>query len=158
MFIRKAKKEEAGEIAALLRRSITELCVEDHSNNPAILSLWVGGKTEERLSHWIENPQSVFYVAIEEQSIVGVGAMNREASSINLNYVSPDARFRGISKRLIQTMEEELKRLGCKDCLLMSTTTARRFYLALGYLEGPPDKGIFGHTVYPMHKRLGGER
>jgi len=52
---------------------------------------------------------------------------------ILLNYVSPDTRFRGVSKALLAHMEEEARRRGLPQTRLESTMTARAFYVAAGY-------------------------
>jgi len=52
---------------------------------------------------------------------------------ILLNYVSPDARFRGVSQALLAHMEDEMRRRGVSQCRLESTQTARAFYAAAGY-------------------------
>jgi GNAT superfamily N-acetyltransferase len=58
-----------------------------------------------------------------------------KAGKITLNYVSPEARFRGISKALIDRLEAQARELGLDRCTLNSTETARQFYLSLGYQE-----------------------
>jgi GNAT superfamily N-acetyltransferase len=58
-----------------------------------------------------------------------------KTGKITLNYVSPDARFRGTSKALIDRLEAQTRELGLDRCTLNSTETARQFYLALGYQE-----------------------
>ena len=39
----------------VLKRSIAELCIADHKNDPAILARWLGNKTIEYLSHGPNN-------------------------------------------------------------------------------------------------------
>ena len=74
---------------------------------------------------------------------------------ITLNYVSPDARFRGISKALLQALELRAKQLGIPRLKLQSTATATRFYSALGYTASGPATKAFGVTMgLPMEKRL----
>jgi GNAT superfamily N-acetyltransferase len=72
-----------------------------------------------------------------------------------INYVSPDARFRGISRALLGALEARAAERGNIRCTLTSTATAHRFYQANGYVEdGRPD-GEFGTTSgYPMVKLL----
>jgi GNAT superfamily N-acetyltransferase len=74
---------------------------------------------------------------------------------IVLNYVSPDARFRGVSKALLQGLEARAAKLDIPVLTLQSTATAVRFYQAAGYTAaGSPSKG-FGITLgRPMLKGL----
>ena len=118
----------------VLRRSIQELCHADHNGDAARLADWLSNNTQENMAAWIRNPQSLVFVATEGGRILGVAAMIR-TGKITLNYVSPDARFRGISKALINRLEAQARELGLDYCMLNSTETARRFYLSLGYQE-----------------------
>ncbi|MET0137076.1 MAG: GNAT family N-acetyltransferase, partial [Sphingobium sp.] len=52
---------------------------------------------------------------------------------ILLNYVSPDDRWRGVSKALLAHMEVEALRHAAERCTLETTETARLFYEANGY-------------------------
>jgi GNAT superfamily N-acetyltransferase len=78
-----------------------------------------------------------------------------DGGEILLNYVSPDARFRGASGALLAAMEARASERGATRCTLISTETARRFYQARGYEEIGPPTGKFGmDTGYPMSKTL----
>ncbi len=69
---------------------------------------------------------------------------------------SPEARFRGVSRALLAALEARARERGHEGCTLLSTETARRFYLANGYVEDGPGVGKFGTTSgYPMSKRFG---
>jgi hypothetical protein len=78
-----------------------------------------------------------------------------DSGEITLNYVSPDARFCGVSDALLGVLEARAIERGNKLCTLKSTETARRFYLERSYSEEGPADGKFGTTSgYPMSKRL----
>jgi GNAT superfamily N-acetyltransferase len=47
----------------------------------------------------------------------------------------PDARFRGVSKALVQQLEEAASSLGLSECVLETTQTALPFYQSLGYVK-----------------------
>jgi GNAT superfamily N-acetyltransferase len=153
MEIRRARISDAEEACAVLRRSIIELCAADHGDNPAILRAWLANKTAENVRAWIERPDNSLFVAIDGSAIVAVGCVTA-AGEINLNYVSPEARFRGVSKAMLAQLEATARE-GAKTCTLLSTETARRFYLSAGYIEQGPAKGRFGAgSAYPMAKAL----
>ena len=72
-----------------------------------------------------------------------------------INYVSPDARFRGVSRALLRALEERAIERGNVRCTLTSTETARRFYQANGYVEDGLLAGKFGtRASYAMSKPL----
>jgi GNAT superfamily N-acetyltransferase len=50
-----------------------------------------------------------------------------DAGHIALNYVSPDARFRGVSRALLGALEARAMERGSARCTLNSTETARAF-------------------------------
>jgi GNAT superfamily N-acetyltransferase len=82
-----------------------------------------------------------------------VGGITK-AGHITLNYVSPDARFRGVSRALLAALEARAVERGNRQCTLNSTETALKFYLANGYvIDGPPDHR-HGAGGYPMSKVL----
>jgi len=74
-----------------------------------------------------------------------------------LNYVAPEARFKGASKSLLHEIELWAPRRGLECLALDSTATAIRFYLAGGWtIAGPPQPG-FGVTMrHPMRKEVRG--
>jgi GNAT superfamily N-acetyltransferase len=153
MVIRDAKAEDALATCQVLRRSITELCVTDHRNDPTILRRWLANKTPENVVAWIARPGNSVLVAAESDRILAVGAVTN-AGKITLNYVSPDARFRGISRALLSALEARALEQGNKQCTLSSTGTARRFYQANGYVENGEPASEFGISGYPMSKLL----
>lgn len=153
MKIRDAVPEDASAACEVMRRSIAELCVADHRNDPAVLERWLSNKTPEIFRSWIR-PGNSLRVVIENGEILAVGCIT-DAGEITLNYVSPDARFRGASAALLTNLESRAIEQGNEICALESTETARRFYLARGYSERGPAGGKFGTTSgHPMSKRL----
>ena len=116
----------------MLRRSITELCRADHENDAEKVASWTANKTPEEWSIWLQQSDVAIYVAILNGCIVGVGAVTL-SGEVRLNYVSPDARYCGVSKALLARMEQDTLALGVMRCTLESTKTAYRFYLTAGY-------------------------
>jgi GNAT superfamily N-acetyltransferase len=152
--IREATAEDAPAACQVMRRSIAELCFADHRNDEAILTRWLGNKTPEIFVSWIRQPDNSLLVAAEDRDILAVGSVT-DAGQITLNYVSPDARFRGVSRTLLGALEARAIERGNTRCTLTSTETARRFYLANGYVEDGLPVGNFGTSSgYPMSKLL----
>jgi GNAT superfamily N-acetyltransferase len=136
MKIRDAIAEDAPAACQVLRRSISELCVADHENDPTILAKWLLNKTPDIVASWMALPDFSLLVAV------------------TLNYVSPDARFRGVSRALLAALEARAIERENARCTLNNTETAREFYLANGYvIDGPPDHK-HGTGGYPMSKLL----
>jgi len=152
MQIRRATAEDADAACRILRRSIAELCDADHRGDAETLAQWLANKTPDNMRRWIA--QTHVFVAAEGEKLLGVGAIN-DAGEIMLNYVAPEARFRGVSKTMLTRLEACARALSLSTVRLKSTATARRFYLAAGYRnDGAPQKG-FGITfALPMAKEV----
>jgi GNAT superfamily N-acetyltransferase len=154
LTIRDALSRDAEAACDVLRRSIAELCAVDHHNDPAILQAWLANKTPGIVASWIAKPGHSVLVADEDGVIRAVGAVT-DGGEIKLNYVSPEARFRGVSRALLEALEKRALARGNSRCHLISTETARRFYLSAGYIEDGPAQAKFGTTSsYPMRKQI----
>lgn len=132
LHIRSALPADAVEASTVLRRSITELCQADHEDDPARIAVWTANKTPEEWAAWLQQEDVALYVAVLDQRIAGVGAVTK-TGEVRLNYVSPEARYCGVSKALLARMEKDTLALGVTHCRLESTRTAYRFYCAAGY-------------------------
>jgi GNAT superfamily N-acetyltransferase len=157
MEIRPARENDAAAACQTMRRSIAELCLADHKNDPAILARWLANKTPENFLAWAARPDNCLLVAVEGDAVLSVGCVT-DAGEITLNYVSPDARFRGVSGAMLKALETHARERGNGRCTLTSTGTARRFYQAAGYAEDAPAPFKFGMPDYPMWKPLGADR
>jgi GNAT superfamily N-acetyltransferase len=151
--IRDATEADAEAATEVMRRSITELCLADHNNDPGILDRWLANKKPEIFRTWLQSPNRSYLVAVEAGRIVSVGAVT-DAGLITLNYVSPDARLRGVSRAMMAALEQRARDRGCREFTLGSTATARRFYISCGYLEAGPPEPVFGTSGFPMRKPL----
>ena len=132
--IREARAADAAAACEVLRRSIVELCEAGHHNDRALLQGWLANKTPENVVAWICDPSSIFLVAVDGAAIIGVASMSK-GGCILLNYVSPEARFKGVSKALLRALERKAMEFGLTQCRLESTNTARHFYRMAGYRE-----------------------
>jgi GNAT superfamily N-acetyltransferase len=157
MLIRRADVEDAAAACAVMRRSIAELCRADHHDDPAIVGRWLANKTPENVKAWIEDQGNQVLVAVEGDDVLAVGAV-RNDGEITLNYVSPDARFKGVSRAMLAALEQVAHELGNGGCYLTSTETALRFYLSAGYRQAGPSQGKFGTaSAYPMTRAFAAE-
>ncbi|MEM9633755.1 MAG: GNAT family N-acetyltransferase [Pseudomonadota bacterium] len=125
---------DAEEIATLLRRSIVELCHDDHGNDPQRYDPWLKNKTAENVERWIRGSGRVFSAIDEKGKVVGVG-MGTPDGEVVLNYVLPEARHSGVSKMLMKTIEDYFRDRGLASSVLNSTCTAEKFYRSIGYAE-----------------------
>lgn len=154
MLIRRGRIDDAVSACEAMRRSIAELCGADHHDDPAILGRWLANKTPETWVAWLAYEANTVFVAADDETVLAVGVV-RHDGEITCNYVSPDARFKGVSKAMLAQLESAAREFGNDFCTLSSTETARRFYLAAGYEQVGEPEGRFGTTgAFPMVKRF----
>jgi GNAT superfamily N-acetyltransferase len=156
MQIRDATVDDADAACQVLRQSIEQLCIADHRNDPANLARWLSNKTPENVASWITRADNSVLLAVEDATILAVGAIT-DAGEITLNYVAPNARFRGVTGTMLAALEVRARQRGNLRCTLTSTETAHRFYLAKGYVDDGPSLQKYGMASgYPMSKAAGG--
>jgi GNAT superfamily N-acetyltransferase len=141
--IRSAVTGDATAVCAVLRRSITECCAEDHQNCPDILSSWLGNKTPETVATWFATPSNFTLVAVNEGEVVGV-ALLTQAGKVSLCYVLPEVMHRGVGKALLAGLEQQARSWGIGVLKLNSTASARDFYTRNGYTMDGKEKSCFG--------------
>ena len=152
MLVRPAQIADADRAIDVIRRSILELCLLDHQRDPATLSMWLANKTVDNMRRWIA--ADTVLLAVEGERIAGVAAVRADGEVV-LNYVAPEARFQGASRRLMHGVEVWASSRGLEWLTLDSTITALAFYLSTGWtVSGPPRPGFGVTTRNPMRKAV----
>ncbi|RJF96238.1 GNAT family N-acetyltransferase [Noviherbaspirillum saxi] len=136
-----------------MRRSILECCIDDHRNDVAILSAWLANKTPETVRCWFGSHANYSIVAVSSGVVSGVAIMTRQGKIV-LCYVSPEARFGGTGKALLQALECRAKEWGVLQLQVNSTLTAKGFYAHNGFVEGAVARTAFGTDGILFSKRL----
>jgi GNAT superfamily N-acetyltransferase len=152
MQIRPAQISDAESAIDAVRRSIEHLCELDHKNDPATLSMWLANKTADNMRRWIAD--HMVLVAVDDGRIAGVASV-RADGHVLLNYVAPEARFKGASKQLLRAIEAWASARGLEWLTLDSSSTALRLYQSAGWaMAGPPQPGFGVTTQQPMRKAV----
>lgn len=152
--IRQAKVEDAEAALELVRRSIVELGREDHQGDRLTLEGWLANKTLKNMQAWITMIGSVMVLAEREGRLAGVAAFTG-AGDLILLYVSPEDRFKGVSKALLAECERRAKEMRLPMLRLTTSVTARRFFLDRGYEVEEEATDIFDSGEgCEMRKRL----
>jgi len=152
--VRPAIDSDAPAACDVVRRSIRELCVEDHRNDEDILNQWLANKTEENLRRWIVSDSSFSLVALRGERVCGFG-MVHETGEVQLCYVAPEARFLGASDLILRELEQQGRRWGLSKLFLTTTTVAKKFYERRGWIVSGGPVPVFGmQNILPMTKLL----
>jgi len=137
--VRQATESDGRGAICIIRRSILELCSEDHGNDELAIQEWISNKTIESWNAWLHSCQSKLLVGEVEGILAGVGMISRKGE-LFLLYVDPKHRFSGISKSILFSLEDTARNWGCASIFFESTRTAYRFYREHGY-EPDHDRG-----------------
>ena len=151
--IRPAAAGDAEAACALVRASIIGLCKADHFGDPLTLEGWLANKTPKNMAYWFTAPGMTGFVAERDGALVGVGAV-RDDGEIVLAYVSPLARFQGITKALVARMEATAREKLADRMNLTTTETARRFFEARGYVAEDEEGDLFSEEQCAMIKEF----
>ena len=106
----------------------------------------------------LSKPNVIFIVARDEQSVaLGCGAvvLNESYGEVKRMYVRPEARGRGIAKKLIAALEASAYESGCSELMLETgpyQPEALNFYTNEGYVR----RGTFGsYCEHPLSVFMG---
>lgn len=149
--IRESTPADAEAVADVLRRSIVELCHEDHRGRPNVLERWLANKTPAAVSAWITDADSYCASAVADGGEVCGFGMLAAAGEILLLYVSPEHVGRGVGRDLLRALEERAVNRGLGEIRLDSSLTAKGFYARHGYIDaescGDRTDGLFCHAM-----------
>lgn len=151
--IRPAVESDACAASQVLRRSITECCIEDHKCDPEILAGWIRNKTAETVRDWILSKHLFSVVAVAAGEVAGFAAFST-SGEVLLCYVIPEVRFTGTGRAMLFSIEQLARDSGVLSLHLNSTLTARSFYSRNGFAASGPPVLAFGMESLPMTKLL----
>jgi GNAT superfamily N-acetyltransferase len=128
LSIEKAKREDARTAWEIRSAAIHDQCAGYYSQE--ILAIWTSGEMPES---FIDTVEKYFYVAINNNLVIGTGAINIETGKIDAVFVHPDRMRKGIGKMIIDFLEDIALRHGLGSINLESTLNAAEFYRVCGF-------------------------
>ena len=150
-IVRPAVVSDAESAVAVLRDSITYLCVADHQNDPSTLQRWLQNKTTDNFSQWLQDSERHFVVAELNSEVCGVG-MVRNSGDLDLCYIQPGKERLGIGAAMLHALEAQAARWRLSKLQLISTANARGFYEHHGYVftgeQSVPGYGVVRDYYY----------
>ena len=153
MNIEKATNDSLGEIYRIIRNSIINLCAADHSNEKGNLENWLAARSPENLEKLLFDGKSQAFVCIENEKVIGVSHIKKDGE-LTLCYVHSEYAGKGIGRIILEAAEKQADIWKLEEINLISTATAKRFYLAQGFEENGAPISYFGMPGFPLKKAL----
>lgn len=152
-MVRIARESDAAAACDVMRRAISQCCIEDHGNDAGILSAWLENKTPATVAGWFSSPANFSVVAVLDSRVVGVAILTR-IGKIALCYVDPENQHVGVGMNLLKKIEAYATEMRIESLRIDSTVSACAFYLHNGFTSIGARKTVFGTTAQMLVKRL----
>lgn len=128
LTIRKANRHDVCDAWDIRKTSVHAACAEYYSE--ATLSEWVDGTPTDKWASVVEND---FYVAIDEELVVGTGMLTVGNGQIDAIFVRPSHMGLGIGRKMLQFFETLAGVHGVAAMRLDATLNAAAFYRRCGW-------------------------
>ena len=155
--IRRARQDDCQSIQTVHVAAVTGIRTALYT--PEEIQAWSTPKKPESYEESIRNKE--FFVAEEDNAIVGFGVLNQESSEVEAVYVNPRAGGRGIGLELLRKLETRGRALGLGVLRLNASLNAVPFYERAGYVAQERSKYRLSTGVeiacVPMVKSIAGE-
>ena len=130
MRIRRARPEDAKEIASMNRKTVRNVNKKDYTKRQ--IAAWSSMNKARRLCKAIKEGRKI-WVAVDKDEIVGMATLLPEEKEVGGFYIKHNKIGTGIGKKLNEKIEQEAKKKNIKELKLCSTITAAPFYKKRGY-------------------------
>lgn len=152
-IVRRFQKEDAEEVAALIRKTLQISNTKDYSSES--IDVLVKQHTSE---HVIERAGwTHFYVVCDGNIIIGCGAIGsywgkEDESSLFTIFVLPEYQGKGVGRKIIETLEQDEFFLRAKRVEIPASITACEFYRKMGYDFKNGIAVVDGEELYRLEK------
>ena len=153
MKIRRMKESEASAVSELIRTTIQ---ISNRKDYPAeLMDALIKTETPE---HVMERASwTHFYVAEEEEVIIGCGAIGpywdkQDESSLFTIFVHPDYQGKGIGRLIVETLEKDEFALRAKRIEIPASITGLPFYQKMGYFFKNGNTELDEEHLYRLEK------
>lgn len=126
--IRKASRDDAVQAFDIRQAAILDQC-KGHYPGDALKS-WTDGEPSERFLRVVEER---FYLAVQEDRVIGTGMIDTQTGDIDAVFVHPDKLRMGVGRMILNYLEALAREHGLQSIKLESTLNAAPFYRACGF-------------------------
>ena len=153
MDVRSFQPEDAAETAQLISKTLKISNSKDYSAE--YIKEIIASYSAEALLEKARD--SHIYVACDGSKIIGCGAIasycgSTEESILLMFFVLPEYQFKGIGRRIMQTLERDEYFLRAKRIELHASITAVEFYKKLGYNYKNGVEKLTDELLYRLEK------
>jgi putative acetyltransferase len=134
MEIRRATAADVPEMLALHRAAVQKTAALVYSAE--ILEQWSPGPTPQRINDLtgrMANGEEIVFVAVDNETLTGFGAVVPDQNELRAVYVHPDHGRRGVGGQLLAALEEYAKANGVTELQMDSSLNAEAFYRRHGF-------------------------
>jgi putative acetyltransferase len=128
--IRRARQQDCQSIGSVHAAAVSGIRTALYT--PEEIRAWAVPKKPASYEESIRSKE--FFVAEDEDVIVGFGVLNQELAEVEAVYVTPGAGRRGIGLEVLRKLEERANALGLRMLRLNASLNAVPFYEKAGYL------------------------
>jgi GNAT superfamily N-acetyltransferase len=151
--VRRFENGDAGEVSALIARTLREVSIKDYSHE-YIEALVLRERPEDVLER---AAQLHFYVACAGEKIVGCGGIgpywgSETESWLSTVFVLPEYIGKGVGRKIIETLEGDEFFLRAKRVEIPASVTAVGFYLKMGYNYKNGSAAVDGEGLVRLEK------
>jgi len=129
MVVRRYRPEDAPQLVALFRKSVSELASSDYS--PDQLRAWAQDSVE--LPAWVGRLTNAVVVVCEIESQIAGFASVEPNGHLDLLYVHPQYARQGVATRLCAELEEWARRNGVARMFTEASISAKPFFEVRGF-------------------------
>jgi N-acetylglutamate synthase-like GNAT family acetyltransferase len=129
VIVRRANVFDIVKIWSVRTAAIKSIDKKIYSNSE--VNIWASTSMPENFDQIIQELQ--WYVAIEDDKIIGTGFLDIKNQEIGGIFVEPNFQKKGIGKEMLKTLEKIASDNGLKMLNLDATLNATNFYKANGY-------------------------
>lgn len=132
--IRKFQEEDAKKVSSLIVTTLRTTNIKDYS-----FEFIENSVKSFQLQNILErNKWMHFYVACDEEKIIGCGAIGpywgkEDESSLFTVFVLPEYQGKGIGRKIVETLERDEYFLRAKRIEIPASITGTPFYIKMGY-------------------------
>jgi len=158
MYIRRFEEKDAQAVSALIAKTLRTTNIRDYSQE--FIENEVNVLTPEYIA-WRAS-WTHFYVACEEERIIGCGAIgpywgSETESSLFTIFVLPQHQGKGIGRQIVEALERDEFALRASRIEIPASITACEFYRKLGYDYTKGVTDVDEERLYRLEKFTHGE-